>query len=189
MQTHAGYNAAGHNALHMNTCGILCITHACYNAIYQRGSTEQMSWNVTFLMQIMFVDITRWFMGFGAKRTTPVVWTEIQFKFWHWVSTLQATTPQPGPLFIPKQEENFLYDTKLSWGLKSIFGQGWFSTFLAPFLLIFLMVKWAKMGYLAKYCSVLPHFCCSDIFYWNVDDSYKNDTNQVSGWWDMREWW
>jgi hypothetical protein len=45
------------------------------------------------------------------------------------------------------------------------------------------------MEYLAKYCSVLPHFCCSDIFYWNVDDSYKNDTNQVSGWWDMREWW
>ena len=47
-------------------------------------------------------DITRWFMKFGAKRTTPVVWTEIQFKFWHWVSTFQATTPQPEPLFIPK---------------------------------------------------------------------------------------
>ena len=23
--------------------------------------------------------------------------------------------------------------------------------------------KWAKMGYLANYCSVLPHFCCNDI--------------------------
>jgi hypothetical protein len=26
-------------------------------------------------------------------------------------------------------------------------------------------------------------------FDWNVNDSYKNDTNQVSGWWNMREWW
>ena len=43
-------------------------------------------------------DITGWFMKFGAKRTNPVVGTEIQFKFWHWVSTIQATTPQPGPL-------------------------------------------------------------------------------------------
>ena len=44
------------------------------------------------------------------------------------------------------------------------------------------------MGYLAKYCSVLPHFRCNDI-YWYVNDSYKNDINQVSGWWDMTEWW
>jgi hypothetical protein len=21
-----------------------------------------------------------------------------------------------------------------------------------------------KMGYLAKYCSIMPHFCCNDIF-------------------------
>jgi len=26
-------------------------------------------------------------------------------------------------------------------------------------------------------------------FYWNVDDLYKNDTNQVCGWWELREWW
>jgi hypothetical protein len=29
----------------------------------------------------------------------------------------------------------------------------------------FLEGKWAKMGYLAIYCSVLPHFNCNDIFY------------------------
>ena len=34
---------------------------------------------------------------------------------------------------------------------------------LCPFA-DFLQGKWAKMGYLAKYCSVLPHFCCSDIY-------------------------
>jgi hypothetical protein len=27
--------------------------------------------------------ITRCFMKFGAKRTTTLVWTEIQFNFWH----------------------------------------------------------------------------------------------------------
>jgi hypothetical protein len=32
-------------------------------------------------------------------------------------------------------------------------------------------------------------FLLQEYFYWNVDDSYKNDTNQVIGWWDMREWW
>ena len=45
------------------------------------------------------------------------------------------------------------------------------------------------MGCLAKYCSVLPHFCRNDILYWIVDNSYKNNTNQVSWWWDMTEWW
>jgi len=129
-------------------------------------------------------------MKFGAKRTTPVVWTEIQFKFWHWVSTLQATTPQPGPLFIPKQYRRtsfMIYDTKLSFpGFeKYTWWRLIFHLFGTPFA-DFLSGKWAKMGYLAKYCSVLPHFCCNDNFYWNVD---KNDTNQDSGWWDMREWW
>jgi hypothetical protein len=45
------------------------------------------------------------------------------------------------------------------------------------------------MGYLAKYCSDLPHFCCNGVYNWYVDDLYINDTNQISGWWDMREWW
>jgi len=39
-------------------------------------------------------DITIWSMMFGAKRTTPVVWTEIQFKFWHWVSTYRPPRPK-----------------------------------------------------------------------------------------------
>jgi len=38
------------------------------------------------------------------------------------------------------RQEDFLYDTKSSWDLKSRFGEGWFSTFLAPLLLIF--SKW-----------------------------------------------
>ena len=87
----------------------LAVTLCCNCAmallrLYQRGSTEQMSWNVTFLCKSCLNDITRWFMKFGAKRTTSVIWTEIQFKFCYWVSTLQATTPQPGPLFILKQD-------------------------------------------------------------------------------------
>ena len=57
--------------------------------------------------------------------------------------------------FHPKtRQEDFLYDTNLSWGLKSIFGEGWFSTFLAPLLLVFSNNCWV----------VLPHFCCNDIF-------------------------
>jgi hypothetical protein len=63
-----------------------------------------------------------------------------------------------------------------------------FSPFLAPLLLIF-KGKWAKIGYLANYCSVLPHFCCNDILYCNLGYSYKNDTNRVSWWWDMTDWW
>ena len=56
-------------------------------------------------------DITRWLVKSWAKRTPPVVWTEIQFKLWHWVSTLQATTPQPEPLFIPKQDRRTFFMT------------------------------------------------------------------------------
>ena len=37
-----------------------------------------------------------------------------------------------------------------------------------------------------NYCSVFPHFCCNDILYWK---GIKNVINQVSGWWDIREWW
>ena len=53
----------------------------------------------------------------------------------------------------------------------------------------FLQGKWAKIEYLTNYWVVLPQFCWNYILYWNLRDSYKNDTIQVSGWWDMREWW
>jgi hypothetical protein len=61
---------------------------------------------------------------------------------------------------------------------------------IPPFLasLLLCLVKRAKMGYLANYCSVSPHSCCNDILYWKVDYSYKNDTNRVSWWWDMTDW-
>jgi hypothetical protein len=49
--------------------------------------------------------------------------------------------------------------------LKTGFGGTWYSTlFGAPFADFFLG-EWAKMGYLANYCSVSPHFCCNDILY------------------------
>jgi len=73
--------------------------------------------------------------------------------------------------------------------LKTGFGGTWFSTLFGTPFADFFKGKWAKMGYLANYCSVLPHFCCSDILYCIVDYSYKNDTNRVSWWWDMTDWW
>jgi hypothetical protein len=47
------------------------------------------------------------------------------------------------------------------------------------------------MKYLTNYCSVLPHFCCNGILYYNynVDYSHKNHTNRVSWWWYMTDWW
>ena len=63
-----------------------------------------------------------------------------------------------------------------------------FSTHFGTPFAIFLG-KWAKIGSLTNYCSVSPHYCCNDILYWNVDLSYRKDTNRVSWWWDMTGWW
>jgi hypothetical protein len=57
------------------------------------------------------MNITRWSTKFGVNRTTPVVWVGFPFKFWHWVFTFEATTPQPEPLFIPKQDDNTSFMT------------------------------------------------------------------------------
>jgi len=122
-------------------------------------------------------------MKFGAKRTTPVVWTEIQFKSWHWVSTSQATTPQPGPLFISKQQVM----TKSSWGLKSRFGEVWFFIFLAP-LLLFFKGKRAKMKYLTNYWAVSFHFYCNDIYLPKRHHRYKNGLDWCRCWWDLTDW-
>ena len=51
-------------------------------------------------------NITRCFMEFEAKRTTPVVWAEIELKFWHWMFTYWATTLYPGPLFTSKHDRS-----------------------------------------------------------------------------------
>jgi hypothetical protein len=66
--------------------------------------------------------------------------------------------------------------------LKTGFGGTWCSTLFGTPSADFFEGKWAKMGYLANYCSVLPHFYCNDILYCNIDYSYKNDTNRVSWW-------
>ena len=47
--------------------------------------------------------------------------------------------------------------------LKTGFGGTWFSTLFGTPFADFFKGKWAKMGYLANYCSVSPHFCCNDI--------------------------
>ena len=77
-------------------------------------------------------DKTRWLMKFKAKMTTPLVWTEIQFKFWHWVSILQAHYRPPSlnqGLFSSQNKTGGLplwYQTILSfekyiwWGLISL---------------------------------------------------------------------
>ena len=62
------------------------------------------------------------------------------------------------------RQEYFFYDEESFGMLKTGFGGTWYSTlFGAPFADFFLG-EWAKMGYLANYCSVSPHFCCNDIF-------------------------
>ena len=80
---------------------------------------EAQNWHVT-VMELFSVqsggcksclnNIARCFMKFEAKWTTPVVWAEIQFKFWHWMFTYWATTLYPGPLFISEHDKITSYD-------------------------------------------------------------------------------
>ena len=110
-------------------------------------------------------------------------------KFWHWVRTLQATTPYPGPLFIPKQDRgtSFMIPNHPEFWKADLVKVG-FPPFWHPF-------RWfpiREMGQSGVSDQLLGHFTpflLQWYFFWNVDDSYKKDTNQVSGWWDMREWW
>jgi len=63
-------------------------------------------------------------MMFGAKRTTPVVWTGIQQIL---VLSFHITghhAPTRASFHPKTRQEDFLYDIKLSWGLESIFGEG-----------------------------------------------------------------
>jgi hypothetical protein len=60
--------------------------------------------------------------------------------------------------FHPKTRwQLFPFDTKSSWILKSRFGEGWFFTFLAPLLLIFIR-ELGQNGDLTNYWVVLPIF-------------------------------
>ena len=113
-------------------------------------------------------NTTRCFMKF-MDWTNPVVWAEIQFKFWHWMFTYWATTLYPGPLFTSKHDRSTsFYDQESLDMLKTGLYGTWFSTlFGTPFAEI-CQGKWAKMEYMANYCSVLPHFCCNNILYWNM---------------------
>jgi hypothetical protein len=84
--------------------------------------------------------------------------------------------------FHPKtRQDDFLYDTKSSWGLTSIF-EGWFPTFQAPLLLIFSKGNGPKWGIWPCTAPFCPIFVAMIFF---TDDSCKNDTNQVSGWWKI----
>ena len=111
-------------------------------------------------------------------------------QIWHCMFTYWATTLYPGPLFTSKQNRSTscMIRNRLKCWKPDLVELG-FPPFLAPFCWFF-KGKWAKMGYLTNYCSVLPHyFCWYDILYENADYSYKNHTNQVSWWWDMTDWW
>jgi hypothetical protein len=44
------------------------------------------------------------------------------------------------------------------------FGGTWFSTLFGTSYAEYIQGKWAKMGYLANYCSILPHFVAMIIF-------------------------
>ena len=108
-------------------------------------------------------NITRCFMKFEAKWTTPVVWAAIQFSFWHWMFTYWATTLYPGPLSPQNTTGALFYDQESFGMLKTGFGETWFSTLFDTPFADFVQGKWAIMGYLVNYCSVSPHFCCNGI--------------------------
>jgi hypothetical protein len=78
--------------------------------------------------------------------------------------TYEATTLYPGPLSTSRQEY-FFYDQESFDTLKTGFGGTWFSTFFGTPFADYFQGKWSEMGYLANYCSVLPHFCCNGILY------------------------
>jgi len=98
---------------------------------------------------------------------------------------------QPRPnqgLFHPKTwQEDFLYDTISSWVLKSRFGEGWLSTFLAPFCWFSsremgqngvpgqLLLRFAPF-LLQWYLFIKKH-------HWN-----KHDRDWCSRWWVLADW-
>jgi len=63
------------------------------------------------------------------------------------------------------RQEYFLYNMESFGMLKTGFGGTWYSTLFGTPFADFLLGKWAKMGYLANYCSVSPHNSGNDILY------------------------
>jgi hypothetical protein len=81
-------------------------------------------------------DITGWFMKFGAKRTTQ--WSGQKSSSNFSTEFPQYRPPRPKQdLFSSQNTTGGLPVWYQSWVLKSRFGEGWFSTFLAPLLLSF----------------------------------------------------
>jgi hypothetical protein len=74
------------------------------------------------------------------------------------------------------RQEYFFYDDESFGMLKTGFGGTWYSALFGTPFADFFKGKWAKMGYLANYCSVLPHFCLICRLF------IKNDTDRVSWW-------
>jgi len=107
-------------------------------------------------------------MKFGTKRTNPVIGTEIQFKFLHWVSTLQATTPQPEPLFIPKQDRRTSFmmpNHPMVWNLYLV------QVGFPPFWQSFCWFSSREMEFLTNYWVFSLHFCCKYIYSSKVFES------------------
>ena len=128
-------------------------------------------------------------MKVGVKRTTPVVWTEIKFKFWHWVSTLQATTPQPGPLFIPKQDRRTSLKIPNHLGFWKV---GLVKVDFPPFWHPFCWFSLREMGQnavsdqlLGRFTPILLQWYLSKEHHW-----YKNVPVWCIRWWDTKNvWW
>jgi len=60
--------------------------------------------------------------------------------------------------------------------------------FMTPLLLIFVK-ELGQNGVPGQLLLRFAPFLLQCYSYWNVDYSYKNDTNRVSWWWDMTDWW
>jgi len=119
-------------------------------------------------------------MKFGAERTTPMVWDR---------NTVQCLAEFPH--YSPPRPNQGLFSSQNKTGGLPL----WYQIIRGFEKYIwwdadFLQGKWAKMGYLAKYCSVLPHFCCSDIFLLKCEWFILKWHKSGQWGWDMRElWW
>jgi len=150
----------------------------------QRGSSPGMR---LFWCKPCSNYITRWFTEFKAKWPSPMAWAESQFKFWHWDFTFWATAP--GASFhLKTRQEYFLHDKESFGMLKTGFGGTWFSTLFGILCAVFLR-EMGQKGVSGQVLLRFAPFLLQLYSLLNVNDSFKNDTNQVSGGWDMREWW
>ena len=113
---------------------------------------------------------------------------DIQFKFWHWVSTLQTTTPQPEPLFIPTQDRRIylmIPDHPGVWKVHLVKVD--FPLFWHPFCWFSLRI----MGQNKVSDQLLGHFN-PFLLQWYLFIKrtlfIKNVSDWCSRWWELADW-